>query len=257
MTKQQFIDRFYIQADKVSTLSTPGYEPAEISLLATEAMEQWIITRYGNFNKTREGFEETEKRSQDLGTLIKTATITPQASNAENLRNGRFFELPNTLLTNPTDYSDVFWFSVYEEAVASKLNDPCFSTITIGGVTYQHAKVLQIRELSHEQWAQMQFNPFQKPSEDKAIRLKAGISTTSKNYHEVIFAPTLTPVVYRLRYIKRPAPIDLTTNLTDQLCELAEHTHREILEETIKIAFKDTGRQQEYQTEQANPDSFA
>lgn len=257
MTKQQFLDRFYIQADKVATLSTPGYEPSEISLLATEALEQWIITRYGNYNKTREGFEETEKRAQDLGTLIKTATILPQASNVENLRNGRFFELPNTLLTNSTDYSDVFWFSTYEEAIATKANDPCFGTVTIGGVTYNNAKVLSIRELSHEQWAQMQFNPFQKPTEDKAIRLKAGISTSGKNYHELIFAPTVTPVAYRLRYIRRPSPIDLTTNSTDQLCELAEHTHREILEETIKIAYKDTGRQQEYQIEQTNPDGLA
>jgi hypothetical protein len=66
MTKQQFLDRFYLQTDKVATLSTPGYEPEEISLIATEALEQWIITRYGNNNKIREGYEETEKRVQDV-----------------------------------------------------------------------------------------------------------------------------------------------------------------------------------------------
>ena len=123
MTNQEFLTNFYLQWDKVATASNLGYTPEEISLIATEAQELLVLNSYQSIsNSAKEGFEETERRTQELGELVVTAVLTPQAVDNTNLTNGRYFILPDTLANNPTDYSNVHWLTIYEEAIT---NDTC------------------------------------------------------------------------------------------------------------------------------------
>lgn len=229
MTNQQFLDFFYIQYDKVANLSAPGYTPAEISLIATEAQELLVVTDYmPKSNIVREGFEETEKRIQDLGELVTSATLTPAPFNPLlNMPNGVFVTLPNTLINDPTDYSNVYWFTVFEEAITSMM---CNGS----------PKRVKLIEISHQEYRQLLDDPFNRPTDSKAWRMRF-----ENRRHEIITDGSYQVTGYHVRYIRKPKPIDLTINPTASVSELSDHLHREILRKTVEMALKtidDQGR---------------
>lgn len=230
MTRQDFLTNFYLQYDKLSTFGAPGYEPQEIAVMASEAQEQLVRTRYSSkSNLKQEGFEETEKRTQDLGELVTDLTpISPLPLTSGNVKNGRFFEMPNTQLANPTDYSNVFWFPIYEECLTDRLDCSIANNTTVYDINY-------ITRMEHQQWATEKYNPFQRPSKDRVVRLNVDSRRV-----ELITDGTYNITTYNVRYIKKPTPIDLTNSLNTQVSQLADHMHRELLEETIRIAYKDT-----------------
>lgn len=222
MTNQQFLDFFYIQYDKVANLSAPGYTPAEISLIASEAQELLVVTNYmPKSNIIREGFEEIEKRIQDLGELVTSDIITPAPYNPLlNMPNGVFVTLPNTLINDPTDYSNVYWFTVFEEAITSMMcnNAP---------------KRVKIIEISHQEYRQLLDDPFNRPTDSKVWRMRF-----ENRRHELITDGTYSITGYHVRYIKKPTPIDLVTNPNAQVSQLSDHVHRELLRKTIELALK-------------------
>jgi len=136
--------------------------------------------------------------------------------------------MPNTLLANPTDYSNVFWFTVYEECLTDRLD------CTIPNNTTQYC-INYVDEMSHQQWAINKYNPFKKPNKDRCVRLKV-----NNRRQELITDGTYNITSYNIRYIKKPTAINLTSNLSGTVSQLADHMHRELLEETIRIAYKDT-----------------
>lgn len=236
MTRQEFLDRFYLTYDKFNSLSSPGYIPAEIEVMASEAQEILVINAYNpQSNRLKEGFEETEKRIQDLGELVRNKVLTPLPVSADNMPNGRFFLLPNTLLTDPTDYSDVFWFTVFEEAIT---NDTC-------------GERKEIVEINHNEYRQLISDPFNKPSKAKVWRMRIeGLR------QELITDGTYNVTGYHLRYIKKPEPIILTSNLTSQVSELSDQVHREILRKTLLLALKDTANTERLENELKTNNSF-
>lgn len=222
MTRQSFLDNFYIMYDKVSTSSAPAYEPSEIELIATEAQEILVKTYYNALsNRLREGFEETEKRIQDLGELVTNAVLTPLPVSIENMPNGRFFELPNTLATDSFDYSDVFWFTVFESAITNE---------TCNGQVQRY----QIIEVNHNEYTQLLSDPFNKPQKNKVWRMRVG-----GRRQELITDGSYSITGYHVRYVRKPQPINLTTNLTSSVTELSDHVCYELLRKTYEIATRD------------------
>ncbi len=219
MTKQEFLNNFYLQFDKLASQALPGYEPAEISAMATEAQELLVVTYYTGNNSTGKSFEQTEKRIQDLGELVKHAMLTPLPYNPLlNMPNGVFVELPNTLLDNPTDYSDVHWFTVYEEVLTS---DKCTPR-------------KYVLEINHNEYVRALDNPYNKPNKNKVWRMRI-----EGRKHELITDGSYNIQKYVFRYVKKPNPIDLTANLNDQVSQLSDHIHRELVRKTVEIAVKD------------------
>lgn len=233
MTGQQFLDNFYLQLNKVRTLQGPGYDPLEISLFATEAQELLVATKYEAVsNILKSGFEETEKRIQDLGNLVKDAKLTPLAPGPENMPNGVFVNLPNTLLVDSTDYSNVYWFTVFEQAILNTKdcnNNP--------------ARV-DIYEYNHNEYSQLLSDPFNKPSPTRIWRMRI-----DGNRHELITDGTITIDKYHVRYIKKPLPIDLTSNLNAQVSELSDNVHRELVRATVDLVLADTENKSRIQIE--------
>lgn len=232
MTKQEFLTRFYLQTDKVSTLSGPGFEPIEVGKLATIAQEALVLERYNPSNKSREGFEETEKRVQDLGELVAIKSITPQLPSSLNFPNGVFCELPNTQLQSAEDFSDVFWLPILEYVI-TKSTDSC-----------KNNKRIQIKDIKHVELEQLLQDPFNRPSIEWVFRVR-----TSGLKHELITDGSFSVKEYIVRYIKKPQPIDLTTTLSDQVSELSDHVHQELLEKTILMTYKSLDDLQKLQTQ--------
>jgi hypothetical protein len=226
MTNQQFLDNFYVLYDEVSDLSAPGYTPLELSKIASEVQEDLIITNYGpKSNKLQEGFEETEKRIQDLGELVRYKSYT--TFSPAFFSNSTYVELPNTLITvGPTDYSDVYWFTIYENAVSNQLD----CTIPSNTTRYVEPKVVDV---THGELKVAVKDPFRKPyilaNDGKVLRLRS-----EGRKHILITDGTFTVTRYDVGYIRKPLPIDLVTNLTAEVSELSDHKQRELLRKTVE-----------------------
>lgn len=252
MTNQEFLDSFYLQADVVATLVTKGFEPAEITNIANRAMEALILKKYRAFsNGNREGFEETEKRTQELGELVKYKSITNFTTGF--FKNGKYVVLPNTLIdttnaetSNPagsTNYDDIYWLTVFEEVVTDVLD----CTIKDNTTEYENATVV---DTNHSQVGYMLIDPFNKPQSKpgnfKVLRLRS-----SGRKHELITDGNFNMTAYKVGYIKKPKPIDLEGTATNQVCELGDLFHRELLDETVIVALKDTTNTEQLKTELA------
>ena len=227
MTKQQFVDRFFIEYDKIASLGSPGYDLTELSNLASEAQESLVIKKYGpNSNRLKEGF----------GELVKYKSITSFTTGF--LSNSVDAKLPNTLLdlTNadttkpagPTNYDDVYWYTIYEEAITGTLD----CTIADNTTTYVTANVISV---SHDQFNMTVENPFRKPylngNKARVFRLRG----TDRN-HLLVTDGTFNITNYKIGYIKKPTPIDLAFLTSDQVCQMNDAFHRELLKETVDLA---------------------
>lgn len=232
MTRQEFLDSFFIQYDQVSDLAAPGYSDLELSKIASKVQEDLIVLDYSSkSNKSQEGFEETEKRIQDLGELVSYIDYTTFTSGFFD--NSVEITLPNTLIDNgPTDFSNVYWFTIFEDGKINKLDCTIQNNITI----YIKPKIV---DMTHGELKVALKDPFRKPyyknNEAKVLRVRA-----EGRKHILITDGTFNITNYKIGYIKKPQPIDLTTNLTNQVSELADHKHRELLEKVIEYCLKIT-----------------
>ena len=75
MTIDQMHIDFKLEYDKTSNLENPAFEPEEIDLWINKAIRKFVKTRYSGINVKRESFEQTQKRIDDLRSLIKQETL--------------------------------------------------------------------------------------------------------------------------------------------------------------------------------------
>lgn len=237
MNKQQFLDNFALQYDEVNSNGAPHLEPAQISVILSRAQEEFVMSKYGpKSNLTKEGAEETEKRIQDLGELVTYKTYTTFSPG--QFSNSYSITLPNTLITvGPSDYSDVFWVSLYESAITNqmKCDNSGFIPATVNDVKHSPLQLI-LRD------------PFRKPriknDDGKILRVRSG-----NRIHNLITDGTFGLTSYTIGYIKKPTPVDLTISLTSQVSQLAEHTHTELLDITVQLALKWNRETQQFSTE--------
>lgn len=236
MTRQNFLDQFYIQYDQVSDLAAPGYTPLELSYVASKVQEDLVLASYSpKSNRFGQGFEETEKRTEDLGELVRYKNYTTFTSSF--FTNSVEIILPNTLISNPTDFSDVYWFTIYEGSVVNILD------CTIANNTTVFVKP-RIEEVSHAELPIVLKDPFRKPyvkaNDGKILRLR-----NEGRKHVLLTDGTFNITSYNIGYIRKPIPIDLTTSLLSQVSELSDSRHREILDGTVSYCMKISGQKDE------------
>lgn len=245
MTKQQFLDGFYLQYDEVADLSAPGYTPQELSIIASKVQEDLAVTKYQpKSNKLQEGFEETEKRIQDLGELVKYKSYTTFI--AGFFDNSVEIVLPNTLITvGPTDFSDVYWFTIFEDVKSNVLD------CTIPDNTTQYVRP-EISDIPHGALTVDLRDPFRKPyikaNKGKVLRLR-----TEGRKHLLITDGTFNITEYRVGYVKKPQPIDLTATLTTQVSQLSDPFHRELLDATVNYCLRITDQAQKFNIDSSIP----
>lgn len=226
MTRQDFLNGFFILFDELATFGAPGFEPSTIELLASVVQEDLIILKYTpKSNKLFEGFEESEKRTQDLGELVKYQTFSTFGTGF--FSNSVTVTLPNTLITSgPTDFTDVFWLPVYESVITDTLK--CNST------DFVEARVEPIKSGPLDIILRDPFNkPYLKNDQAKVLRLRS-----EGRIHTLITDGTFNVTDYKLGYIKKPTPIVLTASLTSPVSQLSDSMNRELLNETVKYALK-------------------
>jgi len=90
------------------------------------------------------------------------------------------------------------------------------------------AKVLPIR---HDEYIMNVDNPFAKPYEKLVWRVDYGATGAKK--HELITAAGQSVSVYNLRYLRKPAVININNGVD---CDLHESIHEEIVEMAVMMA---------------------
>lgn len=223
MTIAEIHTLFKILTNKVDSLNYPLLEPEEIDVLLNNTQDKLIEQRaYGN-NPKRQGVEETQKRVDDLRDITvnynaSTGSFLPQTT--ANKPHGRFVRLP-------VDYRH----ALNEEVTISTVD--CTGTSVL--------KRVRVVPVTHDRYNQIIADPFNAPYDEMVIRLpyqKTTIVNTTIGIFELITDSNSTLVTYHLRYLKTPVRMrygtTYSTPTTDVQCELAEHIHREIVEEAAR-----------------------
>lgn len=229
MTNQEFFNLFQFRMDKIATNALGSFTAVEIQAIANEAQEELVIQRFDHkLNKTNEGFESTEKRTEDLAEIVRYKNLLPDTTTGF-FPNSKYITLPNTLLLTTPTYEDVHWFTIFEDATVNL--DDC-NNITIDPNKYTRIPVYRAANQALNTFFS---DPFNKPTKDRIYRL-----STEGNKCLLVHAPGLSITSYNIGYIRKPKPIDLVTSTTlgSPVSELGDHMHNQLLNKTVEIALK-------------------
>jgi hypothetical protein len=84
MTIQEAHRQFNLFLDKVSSESTPEFTHKQIDVFIHEAEVRIVKQAYGRNNIYKKGYQEVQKRTDDLNTLVKSGYISQQVDKADN-----------------------------------------------------------------------------------------------------------------------------------------------------------------------------
>ena len=209
MTIAEMHIEFKVGLDKTDSLNYPNFEPEEIDLWLNKAQDKFVKQRYSHDIRD-ETFEETQKRTDDLRETIIQTMIEPTAPTGAEKPNGVLFGLPS-------DY----WFAINEECEIRYMD--CNGSLVTDRVG---VKVIQ-----HDDYNKIIKDPFNKPDRNQIVRLM------HQNFSELISDGSLSIDRYFLRYLKEPITMSLSQDIS---CELANHTHTEIVTMAVGMALENT-----------------
>jgi len=134
MTLDELHQIFKLELDKTSSLELTSFVVEEIDDWLNQAIRKFVKTRYSGFNPKQEGFEQTQKRIDDLRTLVVEEDLTCTTGTIK----------PNSYIADLTDLSFTYWLTLGEECLIGyqSITDSGESVITGSLTTGQIYKVI-------------------------------------------------------------------------------------------------------------------
>lgn len=205
--------------DKSEALALPAFQPEEFDFWLNDTVERFIKTRYGSF-------ERSQKRVDDLRTLIVEVRIVPTTGTAT-------YDKPNSYIVTSASFPADYFLFLNDEVSITFAHSILGNNITIRtGVT----------ECTSDSYFTKVSDPYGEHvlhmNTARPLRLFCGAGiqlVTDGNY---------TVSYYYMRYIRKPSIINLTGAVD---CDLPKHTHREIVEMTVNKLLENI-ESQRYQT---------
>lgn len=184
-----------------------------------EAIDKFYKTRYSGINFKAQGFEQTQKRIDDLRTLIKNKKYTESLINKGD-RNSYSVELPEDYVLLLGDTAGI---------QPSNLNE-CWETNERGEYIIKYTDTLEStietldRQLSNSL------------SEHKLKYCQARPLKLIQNNNVILYTDGNYKISeYQITYLAKPSKID-SSNITNlEYTDLPEHTHMEIVKMAIQI----------------------
>lgn len=184
-----------------------------------EAIDKFYKTRYSGINFKAQGFEQTQKRIDDLRTLIKNKKYTEGSINKSD-RNSYSVELPEDYVLLLGDTAGI---------QPSNLNE-CWETNERGEYIIKYTDTLEStietldrqlgNSLSEHKLKYCQARPLKLIQDNNVILYTDGNYKISE---------------YQITYLAEPSKID-SSNITNlEYTDLPEHTHMEIVKMAIQI----------------------
>jgi len=194
-----------VELDKTSSLELPSFETEEIDYWLNQAIETIIDHCYSGFNRTQTGFEETQKRIDDLGTLITNpVTISPSVSSTYLYE----FDLPSDYLYDVLTEAQINFVDNNGNSVTKTV--PCNTTKSDSLSIKRRRDPFSEHNLYLDEAQPL-----------KTVRDSDIVITTDGNY-------TVTSLY--LTYIKEPTVVNYTAS-TD--CDLPDHVHSRVVKTAV------------------------
>lgn len=184
-----------------------------------EAIDKFYKTRYSGINFKAQGFEQTQKRIDDLRTLIKNKKYTANSINKSD-RNSYSVELPEDYVLLLGDTAGI---------QPSNLNE-CWETNERGEYIIKYTDTLEStietldrqlsNSLSEHKLKYCQARPLKLIQDNNVILYTDGQYKVSE---------------YEITYLAKPSKINSSNITNTEYTDLPEHTHMEIVKMAIQI----------------------
>lgn len=208
--------------DRLDSSSMPDYLPEQIDYFLNESTNRFVKTRYSGNNDFKMGFEEIQKRTEDLKTLIVT-------------------EFPTiTLVTTESNTYKADLYSLYSNEAQSILSDNTYwiflrarGRVVKSGCTSTYVSILLYQ---HDDLDDVLLDPFKRPIIDELV----GYFESGNLY--IITSKGTSIDKVKLTYLKKPIEVKYgsiyPTPTADISSDLPEHTHKEIIQLAVTIALE-------------------
>jgi hypothetical protein len=216
----QFHREFKIAFDKTDSSAYPEFLDGEIDYYLNEAQDQFIKQRYGLNNIYRAGYEQMQKRTDDLKELVISRYTS--LSTVAHYPNVYRADLSDLYTDEAHTTSATESYMLFIKALQQTCKDGCCN--------WGDIKLVQQDDISR-----VLSDPFNRPTisrpvmifEDGDIFVWTEEGASIENF--------------LVTFLKRPAQMNKGTYGTSPTvvqCELGEYTHKEIVQMAVKIALE-------------------
>lgn len=208
--------------DRLDSSSIPDMLVEQVDYFLNEASVRFVKTRYSGNNEFKMGFEEIQKRTEDLKTLVFTEfPVVSSVLTETNIFQANLSSLYiDESLTNLSIKE--YWFFIR-----------CRARVITSGCTPTYNKVLLYQ---HDDLDDVLEDPFKRPSINELV----GYFESSNLY--IVCPNNVTIDKVKLTYIKKPVTVVYGTQypspMLDVDFDLPEHTHKEIIQLAVVIALE-------------------
>ena len=200
MTISEMHTAFKLELDKTNSLQYPSFTSIEIDYWLNKAIKEFVKTRYSGVNYKKEGFEQTQKRIDDLRTLVREVTVPCTTTGA--IKSIGTTTVISYVLTsgfsNTVFTAAPYWLSLGEE-VKLTLSNPT-ATIRTG-----------VTEITSDDYSAEIDNPYS--SYILHYRNAKPLRLFYNNTIEFISDGTYVVTEAYVRYVKQPVAVNYTATI--------------------------------------------
>jgi hypothetical protein len=205
--------------DKIDSFALPDIRQEEIDDIFNINIDRFIKQRYGKNNLKRESFEETQKRIDDLRTLVEIADPNLPANESAEGRDYYTFDIPDRyyFLLRSKAYVKMTYCGV-QYGADEDVRDDNGKLIATTALRPVFVKQVQIDDIE----AHLD-DPFNRPGDSKVL-------LTFENGRMRIYVDATIDISVKeleVEYLRRPAKVSLADTIG---FDLPEHTHHELVE---------------------------
>lgn len=203
-------------------LSLAGKLPSDtIMSFINEAIDKFWKTRYSGLNYKQRGFEQDQKRTDDLRTLVTKHTYKDTDISKIN-------QVEYTV-TLPDDYVILLGDTAGISPADGVINN-CWEKDTLGNYKIKYSDTIEGTIETVDRIKENSLSEYHlKYTKAKPIRLIQDNTITLYTDGNYKVAE------YTIEYLKKPSKVDLKTNPTDEYTDLPSHTHMEVVKLAVQL----------------------
>lgn len=203
-------------------LSLAGKLPSDtIISFINEAIDKFWKTRYSGLNFKQRGFEQDQKRTDDLRTLVTKHTYKDLDISKVNQE--------EYTVTLPDDYVILLGDTAGIVPADGVINN-CWEKDALGNYKIKHSDTIEGTIETVDRIKENSLSEYRlKYTKAKPIRLIQDNTITLYTDGNYKVAE------YTIEYLKKPSKVDLKTNPTDEYTDLPSHTHMEIVKLAVQL----------------------
>ena len=219
MTITEMHQAFRLELDKSNALEYPDFLPEEIDFWLNKAIRTFVKTRYSGFNIKKQGFEQSQKRIEDLRNLVVEDQLVPVIDPG----NTSYLDDVTVYNVDLTTTSQTYWFNLGEE-VAIEYTD------CNGDIKQRRQFIIETTLNEYGREIQNPFGEFRlEGGKAKPLRLFIG------DLVQLITDGNYVPILYYITYLRKPIDVNIVT-LVD--CDLQEECHDEVVSQAVNLVLE-------------------